>query len=205
MLYGLHYAVFVEHQTLDRMGGSLAQGFVQAAQRDLTGAHSSIDTYTVVKFDYVRQVDVHSHWIGLAMIMIVVGAAFRWVEFSERVQTPDAQPGRAYLERRQVERDVAAEATALLTEAARNAHARLLERSVAGTVSRPHSRELTGRDDEMFLNAAYLVPRDRQAGFIRCAEAQQEAVAEEGLVIEVTGPWPPYNFVGAGPAPEAAP
>ena len=86
MLYGLHYAVFVEHQTLDWMGGSLAQGFVQAAQRDLTGAHSSIDTYAAVKFDYVRQVDLHSHWIGLAMIMIVVGAAFRWVEFSERVQ-----------------------------------------------------------------------------------------------------------------------
>ena len=26
MLYGLHYAVFVEHQTLDTMGGALATG-----------------------------------------------------------------------------------------------------------------------------------------------------------------------------------
>src|SRR5690348_12815299 len=87
MLYGLHYAVFVEHQTLDRMGGSLAQGFVQAAQRDSTGAHSSIDQYAAVKYAYVREVDVHSHWIGVGMIMIVRGAAFRWVGFSERVRT----------------------------------------------------------------------------------------------------------------------
>ena len=87
MLYGLHYAVFVEHQTLDSMGGSLAQGFVQAAQRDLPGADASIDKYAAVKYDYVRQVDVHSHWIGLAMIMIVLGAAFRWVGFSEQLRT----------------------------------------------------------------------------------------------------------------------
>jgi hypothetical protein len=87
MLYGLHYAVLIEHQTVDRMGGSLAQGFVQAAQRDLPGAHASIDRYAAVKYDYVRQVDIHSHWIGLAMIMIVVGAAFRWVGFSEQFRT----------------------------------------------------------------------------------------------------------------------
>jgi hypothetical protein len=87
MLYGLHYAVFVEHQTLDRMGGSLAQGFMQAAQRDMPGAHALIDSYAAVKYDYVRQVDIHSHWIGLAMIMIVLGAAFGWVGFSERIRT----------------------------------------------------------------------------------------------------------------------
>jgi len=31
MLYGLHYALFVEHQTLDQLGGSLAQAFMHAA------------------------------------------------------------------------------------------------------------------------------------------------------------------------------
>lgn len=87
MLYGLHYAVFVEHQTLDRMGGSLAQGFVQAALRDVPAAQASIDSYAAVKYDYVRQVDIHSHWIGLAMVMIVLGAAFRRVGFSEGLRT----------------------------------------------------------------------------------------------------------------------
>src|SRR6266851_5026482 len=86
MLYGLYYAVFVEHQTLDSIGGSLAGAFVQAAERRLPEAHGAIDTYAAVKYNYVRQVDVHSHWIGLAMLMIVIGAAFDRVGFSERTR-----------------------------------------------------------------------------------------------------------------------
>jgi hypothetical protein len=86
MLYGLHYAVFVEHQTLDRMGGSLATGFLNAANRDLPQAHAAIDAYGGTKYDYVRQVDVHSHWIGLAMLMIVLGVVFDEVAFGERLR-----------------------------------------------------------------------------------------------------------------------
>jgi hypothetical protein len=86
MLYGLHYALFVEHQILDRMGGSLSEAFVRAAQRQMPQAHDAIDTYASTKYDYVRQVDVHSHWTGLAMLMIVLGIAFDGVAFSERVR-----------------------------------------------------------------------------------------------------------------------
>src|SRR5258708_25444890 len=84
MLYGLHYALFVEHQTLDRMGGSLSEVFVRGAERQMRQAHDAIDTYASTKYDYVRQVDVHSHWTGLAMLMIVLGVAFDGVGFSER-------------------------------------------------------------------------------------------------------------------------
>ena len=84
MLYGLHYAVFIEHQTLDRMGGALADGFVHTAQRRMPEARAAIDAYGWTKYNYVRQVDVHSHWIGLAMLMIVTGAAFERVGFSEQ-------------------------------------------------------------------------------------------------------------------------
>jgi hypothetical protein len=86
MLYGLHYAVFVEHQTLNSIGGSLAGSFVHAAYGDLPEAHSAIDAYAAAKYTYVRQVDVHSHWIGLGMLMIVMGAVFDRVSFSERIR-----------------------------------------------------------------------------------------------------------------------
>ena len=86
MLYGLYYAVFVEHQTLDSMGGSLAGSFVHAAEGNLPEAHSAIDAYAAVKYKYVRQVDVHSHWIGLGMLMIVMGAVYDRVRFSERIR-----------------------------------------------------------------------------------------------------------------------
>jgi hypothetical protein len=86
MLYGLHYAVFVEHQTLDQMGGSLATGFVHAANRQMAEAHGAINDYAAVKYDYVRQVDLHSHWIGLGMLMIVLGVVFDSVMFSRQIQ-----------------------------------------------------------------------------------------------------------------------
>ena len=86
MLYGLHYAVFVEHQTLDQMGGSLATAFVNAAGRNMPQAHAAVAAYGTVKYDYVRQVDVHSHWIGLAMLMIVLGIVFDSVAFGERTR-----------------------------------------------------------------------------------------------------------------------
>jgi hypothetical protein len=84
MLYGLHYAIFVEHQTLDRMGGSLAHAFVHASERNLPAAHGAVDVYASTKYDYVRQVDIHSHWIGLAMVLIVLGVGFDQVGFSQR-------------------------------------------------------------------------------------------------------------------------
>lgn len=86
MLYGLHYAVFVEHQTLDRMGGSLASAFVSAAERNLPESRSALDAYAAAKYDYVRQVDLHGHWIGLAMLMIVLGVIFDELAFDERAR-----------------------------------------------------------------------------------------------------------------------
>lgn len=83
MLYGLYYALFVEHQTLDQLGGSLAQSFAAAARRDSANSAAALQAYGNTKYDYVRQVDIHSHWIGLAMIMVVLGMAFDRVNFSE--------------------------------------------------------------------------------------------------------------------------
>jgi hypothetical protein len=81
MLYGLHYALFVEHQTLDHMGGSLATAFVNAADRQILESRHALDSYGATKYDYVRQVDVHSHWIGLAMLMVVLSVVFDNVAF----------------------------------------------------------------------------------------------------------------------------
>ncbi len=86
MCWGLFYAVFVEHQTLDSLGGQITTGFVRAAEHNLFEAHSSLAAYSETEFRYVRQVDVHSHWIGLAMILIVLGAAFERANVSDRLR-----------------------------------------------------------------------------------------------------------------------
>lgn len=86
MLYGLHYAVFMEHQALDKMGGSLATAFVQASGGDVAAAHAAVGDYAETKYAYVREVDTHSHWIGLAMLLIVLGVVFDRVGFPEGVR-----------------------------------------------------------------------------------------------------------------------
>jgi len=86
MLYGLQYALFTEHQTLDQMGGSLTQSFAAAASRNIGQSRAALEQYGETKYDYVRQVDTHSHWIGLGMLMIVLGVIFERVNFSEGIR-----------------------------------------------------------------------------------------------------------------------
>lgn len=83
MAYGLWYAVFAEHQVLDGIGASLAEGFEAAAQRDVAAMQASLERYREAKYAYDRQVDVHGHWIGLAMLLIVLGIGFERVNFGE--------------------------------------------------------------------------------------------------------------------------
>jgi len=86
MSYGLWYAVFAEHQALDNIGVSLAGGFAAAAERNPASMETSLEQYREAKYIYDRQVDVHGHWIGLAMLLIVLGIGFDRVNFSERLK-----------------------------------------------------------------------------------------------------------------------
>jgi hypothetical protein len=86
MTYGLYYALFDEHQTLETITASLARGFSLAAARDMDSARAALDAYAAAKFEYVREVDVHSHWSGLALLLILFGLLFDQVNFSERAR-----------------------------------------------------------------------------------------------------------------------
>jgi len=83
MTYGLYYAVFVEHQTLDSIGGSLTNAFVHAAEQATEQSQAALAAYANAAYAYVRQVDAHGHWIGLGLLLIVLGVAFSRVGFSE--------------------------------------------------------------------------------------------------------------------------
>ncbi len=87
MCHGTWYAVFAEHQALDRMGGSLASAFTHAANRDSTQAQLALASYREAKYVYDRQVDAHGHWIGLAMLLIVLGIMFDRIAFRENRKT----------------------------------------------------------------------------------------------------------------------
>lgn len=84
MAYGLWYAVFAEHQSLDAIGSALTSGFSASAQRDSASITLALDRYREAKYVYDRCVDVHSHWLGLAILLIVIGLAFDRVNFAEK-------------------------------------------------------------------------------------------------------------------------
>jgi hypothetical protein len=87
MAYGLWYAVFAEHQALNGIGASLAAAFTGAAQANQDVVDSSLQQYKQAKYVYDRQVDVHSHWIGLAMLLIVMGFCIDHVSFGAKGKT----------------------------------------------------------------------------------------------------------------------
>jgi hypothetical protein len=68
------------------MGEFLQGAFTQAAMENWTNSEMNLMAYADTKYKYVRQVDAHSHWIGLAMLMIVLGVVFDRVGFSERTR-----------------------------------------------------------------------------------------------------------------------
>jgi hypothetical protein len=86
MGYGLWYALFLEHQELGSMGGTLSAGFSAAAERNPAGAGDALKQYQELKYAYDRHVDVHGHWIGLAMLLILLGIAFDRIALSERIK-----------------------------------------------------------------------------------------------------------------------
>jgi hypothetical protein len=86
MGYGVFYAVFAEHQTLDRLGSALATGFVRAAERRMPESKDALVEAAQRRFVYVRQVDAHGHWGGLALLLLILGIGFDRVAFSERTR-----------------------------------------------------------------------------------------------------------------------
>jgi hypothetical protein len=57
-------------------------------------------------------------------------------------------------------------------------------------------KEVTEREDEMVFNAAFLVNKVRTDDFLNMARTLKARYESYGLLIDCTGPWPPYNFCG---------
>ena len=112
-----------------------------------------------------------------------------------------AGEGGAYLQRRRAERGARDAASRLAGDTAQQVHARLQDWAIDARTRPPQNRELSGHQGEMVLNAAYLVERERTDELRQIVTELEEHHRELGVRIELTGPWPPYNFV---PGPDSA-
>ncbi|MEJ2704048.1 MAG: GvpL/GvpF family gas vesicle protein [Sedimentisphaerales bacterium] len=72
----------------------------------------------------------------------------------------------------------------------------LKELSAEAHLNRLLPKEVTEREDEMVFNAAFLVNKVRTDDFLNMARTLKARYESYGLLIDCTGPWPPYNFCG---------
>ena len=72
----------------------------------------------------------------------------------------------------------------------------LKELSFEARINRLLPREVTEREDEMVLNSAFLVDKDEVGDFHNMVDTLRMHYEGKGLLIDCTGPWPPYNFCG---------
>jgi Gas vesicle synthesis protein GvpL/GvpF len=106
--------------------------------------------------------------------------------------------GGAYMLQRRFDRDVRQLAHSLASELAESVHGRLETEALEAVTRPPQNRDLSGHEGEMVLNAAYLVEMDRIDELRELVAALEQEHGALGARIELTGPWPPYNFVPGG-------
>ena len=122
---------------------------------------------------------------------------------SDELAAQEAQPeggGGAYMLRRRQERQLREAADGLAAEVAEDVHARLQGWATDAVTRPPQNRDLSGHEGDMLLNAAYLVPADRVDGMRELVAQLEKRHQPLGVRLELTGPWPPYNFVPGGGA-----
>jgi hypothetical protein len=106
--------------------------------------------------------------------------------------------GGAYMLRRRLERHVREAVDTLGAELAEQVHAQLQDWASDAVVLPPQNPELSGHKGRMLLNGAYLVDAERVTGLRELVAELEERHRALGARIELTGPWPPYNFVPCG-------
>jgi len=107
------------------------------------------------------------------------------------------ETGAGYLSRKRDLFDV----TRVQLTAARTAADRLYRAMSreATELRRRRSTEQATPGSKLLLDAAFLVPARRASAFRSALRHHARTLSGSGLVVSLTGPWPPYNFVDAAP------
>lgn len=158
---------------------------------DEDGAHRLLEHYAAAARRRLAHLDTHREW-GVRLTREAPGPEADTTEAdrAERAQ----MSGTSYLAARReaLQRGQRAEQeTAALVQRVEDAlsgHA--VDRAQRG-----------GPGSGALAEFAYLVPEVRQSAFLDAVEGLRKEVADDHLLLDVTGPWPPYSFATLETAP----
>jgi hypothetical protein len=116
-------------------------------------------------------------------------------ELSE--QASAAAPGQAYLLRKKIDALRADEARAEVRRVAGEVET-ALSRAAAGAARLRVLKDEAGEHGDVAAKLAFLVERESFPAFRDAAEALAQKYERAGFRLELTGPWPAYNFAAGG-------
>jgi hypothetical protein len=102
--------------------------------------------------------------------------------------------GTAYLLGKKKEEETKSGVTAHLAEIAEHLFQELGKDADEAKIDKTLPQKLTGKKKDMFLNAVFLVEKEKVAHFCAHEKNLREHYKPMGLDLEVSGPWPPYSF-----------
>ena len=103
--------------------------------------------------------------------------------------------GTAYMRDRGREARTREEVDRVAEDWAGEVHDRLASRAAEAVVNPLQNPEVSGHAGDMLLNGVYLVEDVEIDAFRAEVEHLAEEYRERGASVELSGPWPPYNFV----------
>lgn len=106
-------------------------------------------------------------------------------------------PGKRYFEEQRLRTDCDREFSQWLQVVCQNLWSDLQQYAAEVRERQPLSRGVIGSDKDMVFNWAFLLPATSVNAFQSRIQAANDQYADLGLVLERTGPWPPYSFCPA--------
>lgn len=107
----------------------------------------------------------------------------------------ESSPGRAYILERKKSELVETEIDKHSYIYGTNYYSLFLKLSEYSELNSLLPKEMTGRNDDMILNVAFLVNKSKVNNFKSTAAMLQKEKNILGLDVVVTGPWPPFSFI----------
>jgi len=163
--------------------------------REMLGEHHDDFVNTLTRLEGKKE------W-GLKVFGDSAILAQRIGEVSDRVkrlemEMAEKSGGAAYLWRKRLDEAIAVEIDRVSIECAQRGHDRLSSHAEESVTNPLQGKEITSRKEEMILNGAYLVADERLGAFQAELAGLEDEYGALGFSFQVSGPWPPYNFVAS--------
>jgi len=106
----------------------------------------------------------------------------------------DVPEGMAFFMEEELKEVISEELGKELTNIAEGLFEDLKKQAIASVKNKILEKELTGRQEPMVLNVAYLIPEENIEDFNKEAQRLNQEIQANGFYLETGGPWPAFNF-----------